>query len=336
MATPGKKASSRKKRANCYPFGLTMAGISDEAIKDNYAVNKYRFIGQLYDDDLSWDTYQMKYRTMDPQVGRFWQTDPLANKYVHNSTYAYAENRVVNGIDLEGAEYFQPSYSGAMSIAHAANPATVTQADVQAAKETDQDANKVNAQVTIPLMLAATMQPEVAIPFMLSYLSGVPVTPSPQAMEGMAASEGEGMAAEGVTVSEGTTQAVSGMPAEGATSGTSAAGDFTLKSGPSSKLSADLHSPDFIVDAGGQAFPVPSGATGPTPVINPAGKQTGVAFTGGTGGENGQVSTMRMMDATPPRGKSPGYPNGYIEYQKCINVHFIDACRLNKKEKLFI
>lgn len=59
---------------------------------------------------------------------------------------------------------------------------------------------------------------------------------------------------------------------------------------------------DFIVDSSGQAFPVPKGATGPTPVISPAGKQTGVAYTGGKGGANGQVDTLRNMDSTPPRG----------------------------------
>jgi RHS repeat-associated protein len=73
--------------------------------------------------------------------------------------------------------------------------------------------------------------------------------------------------------------------------------------------------PDFIVSRGGTAFPVPEGAQGPVPVINPAGNQTGVAFTGGSSGANGQVSTMRIMDPTPPIGNSPGYPNGYIRYQ---------------------
>lgn len=73
--------------------------------------------------------------------------------------------------------------------------------------------------------------------------------------------------------------------------------------------------PDFVVSPGGTAFPVPRGAEGPTPVINPSGQQTGVAFTGGNGGANGQVSTMRIMDPTSPRGASPGYPNGYIKYE---------------------
>jgi len=48
-------------------------------------------------------------------------------------------------------------------------------------------------------------------------------------------------------------------------------------------------------------------------VINDFGNQTGVAFTGGAGGANGQVNTLRLMDPTPPRGASPGYPNGYVE-----------------------
>ncbi len=73
--------------------------------------------------------------------------------------------------------------------------------------------------------------------------------------------------------------------------------------------------PDFIVSPGGTAFPVPKGAAGPTPVVNPGGKTTGSAFTGGQGGSNGQVDTMRIMDPTPPHGNSPGYPKGYVKYE---------------------
>jgi len=73
--------------------------------------------------------------------------------------------------------------------------------------------------------------------------------------------------------------------------------------------------PDFIVTPGGTAFPVPKGATGPFPVVNQAGKRTGAAFTGGRGGANGQVDTIRIMNPTSARGRSPGYPNGYIKYE---------------------
>ena len=73
--------------------------------------------------------------------------------------------------------------------------------------------------------------------------------------------------------------------------------------------SATGSGPNFIVTPGGTAFPVPTGATGPTPVVNPAGNQTGSAFTGGSGGQNGQVSTMRIMNANPSN------PTGYIKYE---------------------
>lgn len=56
------------------------------------------------DDDLGLNWYQYKYRSYDLQIGRFIQVDPLAPKYTQNSTYAFAENKVTMGIDLEGLE----------------------------------------------------------------------------------------------------------------------------------------------------------------------------------------------------------------------------------------
>ncbi|HET6252537.1 MAG TPA: DUF6443 domain-containing protein [Puia sp.] len=92
-----------------YPFGLTMAGISDKALKDRYAVNKFRFTGRElnsreFHDGTGLDLYDMGTRFQDPQLGRFIQPDPLSAKYEHNSPYAYAENKVTQGIDLEGLE----------------------------------------------------------------------------------------------------------------------------------------------------------------------------------------------------------------------------------------
>ncbi len=82
-----------------------MARISSKAL-NGAPENKKKFTSQLFDDDLGWNTYQMKFRTMDPQIGRFLQIDPLAPQYAHNSTYAYAENDVIRAIDLEGLEKF--------------------------------------------------------------------------------------------------------------------------------------------------------------------------------------------------------------------------------------
>jgi len=86
-----------------------MAGISDKAIKSNYGENKYRFQKQElqskeFSDGSGLEMYEFKYRMDDPQVGRFWSIDPLANKYVYNSTYAFSENHVTIDVELEGLE----------------------------------------------------------------------------------------------------------------------------------------------------------------------------------------------------------------------------------------
>ncbi|MDR6302302.1 hypothetical protein GGR31_002982 [Mesonia maritima] len=46
-----------------------------------------------------------KFRMHDPRIGRFFALDPLEKGYPWNSPYAFSENRVIDGIDLEGAEY---------------------------------------------------------------------------------------------------------------------------------------------------------------------------------------------------------------------------------------
>jgi|GEM_PF-2390745 len=94
-----------------YPFGLIMAGISSKAASFGGAENKTKFQGQEFankefSDGSGLDMYEFKYRMDDPQTGRFWQIDPLADKYVYNSTYAFSENHVTSHVELEGLEKF--------------------------------------------------------------------------------------------------------------------------------------------------------------------------------------------------------------------------------------
>ena len=94
-----------------YPFGLTMARISPKALGFGAPENKIRFQGQElqnkeFNDGSGLETYQFRYRMDDPQIGRFWQIDPLAEKYVYNSTYAFSENKVTGHVELEGLESF--------------------------------------------------------------------------------------------------------------------------------------------------------------------------------------------------------------------------------------
>lgn len=88
-----------------YPFGSKLPG--------RYAGgSEYRFgfQGQEGDDEHLGDgnSYAFKYRIHDARIGRFLSLDPLAPDYPHNSPYAFSENRVLDKIELEGAESFTP------------------------------------------------------------------------------------------------------------------------------------------------------------------------------------------------------------------------------------
>ncbi|KAA2238600.1 hypothetical protein F0L74_20465 [Chitinophaga agrisoli] len=60
-----------------YPFGLTMAGISSNALKGmSYAENRKKYNGIEFTKDLDVNQYDAFYRGLDPQIGRFLQIDP--------------------------------------------------------------------------------------------------------------------------------------------------------------------------------------------------------------------------------------------------------------------
>jgi RHS repeat-associated protein len=80
-----------------------MAGISSKAAGNTQNKEK-TFQGQRLDEDFALNWVQFKWRSHDPQIGRFIQIDPLCIKYVHNSTYAFSENKVVAHVELEGLE----------------------------------------------------------------------------------------------------------------------------------------------------------------------------------------------------------------------------------------
>jgi len=69
---------------------------------------RYSFQGQEQDLEIKGEgnSINYKYRMHDPRIGRFFTVDPLFKNYPWNSSYAFSENRVIDGIDLEGREYF--------------------------------------------------------------------------------------------------------------------------------------------------------------------------------------------------------------------------------------
>ena len=85
---------------------------------------RFGFNGVEKDNELygEGNAYDFEYRVHDARIGRFLSVDPLAFDYPWNSTYAFAENKVIQFIDLEGLEIMAPKY-----ILNNANPVPVIQ-----------------------------------------------------------------------------------------------------------------------------------------------------------------------------------------------------------------
>ena len=73
---------------------------------------RYFFNGQEGDNEVLGEgtLHAFEYRMHDTRTGRFWSVDPLAGKFPWNSVYAFAENKVVEGRELEGLEVFYHTF----------------------------------------------------------------------------------------------------------------------------------------------------------------------------------------------------------------------------------
>lgn len=85
-----------------YPFGLTMAGISSKALKNPYVKNNFNYNGIEQTDELGLNQYDAYFRTLDPQIGRWNQMDPAAEKYPGLSPYNSNFNNPISIFDPLG------------------------------------------------------------------------------------------------------------------------------------------------------------------------------------------------------------------------------------------
>ncbi|MBF6654066.1 hypothetical protein C3B47_14515 [Flavobacterium columnare] len=91
-----------------YPFGSLIPNRHGSS-----TAYRYGFHGKEKDDELKGEGNSLNYtfRMHDPRVGRFLSLDPLSAQYPHNSPFAFAENRVIDGTELEGLEFLDHNVS---------------------------------------------------------------------------------------------------------------------------------------------------------------------------------------------------------------------------------
>ncbi|WP_262712111.1 RHS repeat-associated core domain-containing protein [Flavobacterium salilacus] len=86
-----------------YPFGLKHK-IEGSIIQPigNVVAQSYKYNGKELQDELGLDWYDYHARNYDPAIGRWFNIDPLAERYYQLSTYTYVGNMPTIAIDPDG------------------------------------------------------------------------------------------------------------------------------------------------------------------------------------------------------------------------------------------
>ncbi len=92
-----------------YPFGMIMEGIGTAKVTDN----AYKYNSKELNEDLGLNLSDYGARWYDAALGRWWSVDPLGEKGLNISSYAYVSNNPLILIDPTGME--SEAYSNGLS-----------------------------------------------------------------------------------------------------------------------------------------------------------------------------------------------------------------------------
>ena len=96
---------------NYYPFGMLQPERSWSTEKYRYGFNGKEMDNEMRENPTTGTSgtgnhYDYGFRVYDPRSTRFLSVDPLTPDYPAWTPYAFAMNRVIDGVDLDGLEYF--------------------------------------------------------------------------------------------------------------------------------------------------------------------------------------------------------------------------------------
>ncbi len=103
--TPKKFMSPPRVGYEPVPVSYLTGHKQKQAHPKNYLSNyHYKYQGQELQDELGLNWYSFKWRNYMPDIGRFFNIDPLAEEYTDWAPYVFSGNRVIDSRELEGLE----------------------------------------------------------------------------------------------------------------------------------------------------------------------------------------------------------------------------------------